>query len=156
MYVTVYPDLGSMPSVEAIREAWILPSNGNDTPAVSVKIGNLLPLANLSLTRPLEGVYLGEGVPPVPSKLAVRIRRGDFMEMGELLWAGPRDDEPSSSQDHSSRSHRSRKVTDIFTWLQCYGVYVSTRATAAPNLIPELMAHCASQSGLLRPGLGPL
>ena len=35
-------------------------------------------------------------------------------------------------------------MTDIFTWLQCYGAYVSTRATAAPELIPELMAYMAT------------
>ena len=32
-----------------------------------------------------EGVYVGEGLPPVPLKVAKRIRAGEFVDMGELL-----------------------------------------------------------------------
>ncbi len=62
--------------------------------------------------------------------------------MGELLpefWSGAADEDAGPSCE--PRGRRSRKVTDIFTWLQCYGAYVSTRATTAPHLIPELMAY---------------
>ena len=31
------------------------------------------------------GVYIGEGLPPVPAKLARKIRAGEFIEMDELL-----------------------------------------------------------------------
>ena len=64
--------------------------------------------------------------------------------MGELLpefWS-PRGDEGDSGRDTKGR--RSRKVTDIFTWLQCFGAYVSVRAPPAPHLIPELMAYMAT------------
>ena len=46
---------------------------------------NLLPLPHHSLKSPADGIYLGEGVPPVPEKLTVKIRKGEFVEMGELL-----------------------------------------------------------------------
>ena len=107
-------------------------------------ITNLLPLAHHSLRSPAEGVYLGDGIPPVPEKLATKIRKGDFVEMGELLpefWS-PRGDECDSGRETKGR--RSRKVTDIFTWLQCFGAYVSVRAPPAPHLIPELMAYMAT------------
>ena len=105
---------------------------------------NLLPLAHHSLESPADGIYLGEGVPPVPEKLAAKIRKREFVEMGELLpefWS-PRTDESDSGRDAKQR--RSRKVTNIFTWLQCYAAYVSVRAPPAPHLIPELMAYMAT------------
>jgi len=45
-------------------------------------------LANASerdMPRQGEGVYVGEGLPPVPSKLAKQIRSGEYVEMEELL-----------------------------------------------------------------------
>lgn len=93
---------------------------------------------------PDTGAYLGEGLPPVPDKLAAKIRKGEFVEMGELLpefWS------PAKGGDESGkdpRGRKSRKVTDIFTWLQCFCTYVAVRAPQAPHLIPELMAYMAT------------
>ena len=66
------------------------------------------------------GVYVGEGVAPVPKKVAEKIWRWDFVEMSELLqefWvlAGEREGLP----------RRTRVVADIFTWVQCFTSYVS-------------------------------
>ena len=55
-----------------------------------------LPLANPSLQLPAGGVYMGEGIPPVPAKLAAKIRQGEFVDMGELLpkfWSTPREED---------------------------------------------------------------
>ena len=108
-------------------------------------MGNLLPLANSTLKPLTGGVYLGDGVPPVPAKLATKIRSGEFVDMGELLpefWAAPQEEKSEGKRLH--RDRRSRKVTDIFTWLQCFGAYVTVRAVPAPHLIPELMAYQAT------------
>ena len=102
-------------------------------------LANLLPHTHHSLRH-----HIGDGIPPVPDKIAVKIRKGEFIEMGELLpefWS-PRGDDNESSRENKSR--KSRKVTDIFTWLQCFGAYVSVRAPPAPHLIPELMAYMAT------------
>ena len=64
--------------------------------------------------------------------------------MGEFLpefWT-PKGEEGEPGRD--SKLRRTRKVTDIFTWLQCFGTYVSVRATQAPHLIPELIAYMAT------------
>lgn len=117
----------------------LLAGSGSTTATMT----NLLPLAHSSLRTASEGVYLGEGVPPVPDKLAAKIRKGEFVEMGELLpefWS-PRGEESDANRD---KSRRSRKVTDIFTWLQCFAAYVSVRAPPAPHLVPELMAYMAT------------
>ena len=34
-----------------------------------------------------------------------------------------------------------RLVSDIFTWLQCFGVYISIRGVQSLEVIPELMAY---------------
>lgn len=41
------------------------------------------------------------------------------------------------------RTRRSRKVTEVVTWVQCFSTYVSVRASVTPALIPELMAYMA-------------
>ena len=91
---------------------------------------------------PATGVYIGDGLPPVPPALAAKIRRGAFVDMGELLpefWALSKEDDGNMRGEAKVR--RSRKVTDIFTWLQCFGTYVSVLAPAYPDRIPELMAY---------------
>ena len=47
---------------------------------------NLLLNANANLNVTTEGgVYVGEGLPPTPAKLAMQITHGKFVDMGELL-----------------------------------------------------------------------
>ncbi len=128
--------LSAIPRIEGTQPLPLTPSGASrNSESRAGWVDNLLPLANASLFRPSEGVYLGEGIPLAPAKLAARIRRGEFVEMGELLpefWSGATDEDAGPSRE--PRGRRSRKVTDIFTWLQCYGAYVSTRATTAPHL----------------------
>ena len=83
------------------------------------------------------GVYVGEGLPPVPLKLARKVRAGDYVEMEELL------PEVGSLEDEVPEPKRrcSRRVTDIFTWLQCFRVYVSIRGVQSPEIVPELIAY---------------
>jgi len=81
---------------------------------VSATLANLLPHANPSLLQASDGIYVGDGLPPVPSKLAAKISRREFVKMGELLpefWAAPRDDKAEGKE---VKGRRSRKVTDIF------------------------------------------
>ena len=113
--------------------------------SVAAKLANLLPSANAELAPVSEGVYVGDGLPPVPAKLAAKIRKGEFVEMRELLpefWSSHREEDMEGKQEIKIR--RSRKVTDIFTWLQCFGSYVSVRTQHTPSLIPELMAYMAA------------
>ena len=100
----------------------------------TVTLTNHLPYARGSLLMPESG----EGL---PVKLAAKIKKGEFVEMGELLlefWSSTKGD------DESGKGWKSRKVTNIFIWLQCFCAYVSVRAPQAPYLIPELMAYTAT------------
>ena len=105
-------------------------------------VANLLPLAATGSPPTLPGVYVGDGLPPVPQKLADKILRWEFVDMGELLpefWSMAKEEEPAGRRPLTSR--RARKVTDIFTWVQCYGSYVSVLGPQFPKVIPELMAY---------------
>ena len=79
----------------------------------------------------------------MPVKLAAKIRRGEFMDMGELLtefWSTPNEDDGQLE----AKQRRSRKVTDIFTWIQYFSTYVSMLAPHQPWRVPELMAYLAN------------
>ena len=81
---------------------------------------NLLPQANAGLEAALGGIYVGDGLAPVPQKLADRIHRWEFIDMGELLpefGSVTRENNPLGKK--SAVTRRSRKLTDIFTWLHC-------------------------------------
>ena len=68
--------------------------------------------------------------------------------MGELLpefWSLPRDDEHQAKTE--ARIRRAHTVQDIFTWVQCFGLYMSVLAPQHPDRIPELMAF---QSTIVR------
>jgi len=59
------------------------------------------------------GICVGEGLPPVPEKLAAKIRRGEFIEMCELIpkyWLAKEEDGVVKAE-----RQRPRRVLDIFT-----------------------------------------
>ncbi len=108
--------------------------------SVAATVTNLLPSAGAALSR-----SSGDGVPPVPAKLAVRICRGEYIDTGELLpefWSSPTED-----WGKETRSRRTCKIDDIFTWLQSFASYVVVRGAAAPELVLELLAY---QSTIIR------
>ena len=83
------------------------------------------------------GVYVGKGLPPVPLKHAKKILSGDYVEMEGLL------PEVSTLEDDPPelKCLCSRQVSDIFTWLQCFGVCISICGVQLPEVIPKLMAY---------------
>ena len=143
---TVGPSTSSGP-LTAPPGVLAAPSGASATPpgvSVTATLANLLPLAASTIPPTPAGVYVGDGLSPVPQKLACRIRQWEYVDMGEMLpefWTG-REEEAGAKKGASSR--RSRKVTDIFTWLQCYASYVSVLGPHAPETIPELMAYMAT------------
>ena len=87
----------------------------------------LISLLNLGTTSENQkqatvgSICLGEGVPPVPARLVEKIRRGDFVEIYELLsdlWLRAEDKETGT---HSGRH---RQVMDVKVWAQCFVSYV--------------------------------
>ena len=84
------------------------------------------------------GVYVGEGLPLVPSKLAKRIRAREFIDIGELL---PEVLMPKEEGKRDAKRKCGKRLTDIFMWLQCFGVYASIWGEQSLGSTPELMAY---------------
>ena len=82
---------------------------------------------------------MGEGIAPVPKKVADRILRWDFVEMGELLPEFGLS--ASNEQSSTSLTRRSRKVTEISTWTMCFATFVGILGPGNPAAVPELMAY---------------
>ena len=138
--------LGTMPPAAALAG---LPSigatsapDGSGGETTTMVLSDLLTAGGPSGTVPAAGAYVGDGMPPVPAKLAAKVRRWEFVEMGELLpefWVGqPRELEREASR---GRTRQARQVTDVFTWVQCFGTYVAVVAPVEPLAVPELMAY---------------
>ena len=68
------------------------------------------------------GVYVGAGLSLVSYKLAQRIRQWEYIDMAELL---PEVQLFGGAEDGRSGNRRPT-VTDILTWIQCFGICVST------------------------------
>ena len=88
------------------------------------------------------GIYLGDGLPPVPARLAGRIGRWEFIETVDLLpefWSTLKPGESSAK-----RTKAKKRVQDINVWLQCFALYVGVMATKSPKQVPELMAYMIS------------
>ncbi len=84
-------------------------TNGGRPGPAAATVCNLLPVIGaVTQGHPMptasNGIYIGEGLPPVPLKLAERIRRWNFIDMSELLpefWTtatgGKPDDGPAAA-----------------------------------------------------------
>ena len=127
--------LQGVPTIEA------RPGNsGNPSEAVTGFWDALLPMGGSWAGADERGVYFG-ALPPVPRKLAERIRAWEFMDIGELLpefWA-PRPDEKEGGQASSAR-HK-RPVTELKMWLQCFAIYVAVISGKHPEVVPKLMSY---------------
>ena len=90
-------------------------------------------------------VYIGEGLLPVPNKLADHIWKWEFIDMSELLpefWdhSLPKPADSQNSLQQSPVRH-TRRFTDIAMWIQCFASYVGVLLGTSPEAVPELMAY---------------
>ena len=130
---------GSLPSTGSLSDPLRAHEDIPPTAAAAAAICNLLPWAGGSGdVSSSTGVYIGEGLPPVPQKLAERIRRWEFIDMAELLpefWGlTPSAKEPEGKPNpQQTAGRRPRRVTDIASWIQCFAVYVGIMAGSSPE-----------------------
>lgn len=95
---------------------------------------------------------LGEGLPPIPARLVGKIRKGEFVDMADLLRDNLEADRrrgresEESSPSPSARSTR-REVPDLLSWSQCFCTYTAVIAEKQPGQVKQLLAY---QATLLR------
>ena len=145
--------LGSVPTVEGTVPPHTLSfstASAHSDPSVSSAAAaaafcNLLPFGGGGGTQGSTGIYIGEGLPPVPSKLADRIRKWEYIDMSELLpeYWGQMSLKPAETLNGAQQptARRPRKVTEITSWVQCFASYVGVLAGPSPEAVPELMAY---------------
>jgi hypothetical protein len=64
---------------------------------------NLLPASTMKGGNAGEGIYVGDGRPPIASKLVQRIRQWEFVDMGELLSEFSQRDDEAAMNVHGQR-----------------------------------------------------
>ena len=88
---------------------------------------------------------MGDGLPPIPARIAVKIGRWEFIEMYELLpefWMQKGEDQHKGKQ--LQQGEAKRRIQDINVWLQCFALYVGVMAKKSPQHVPEQMAYMIS------------
>lgn len=96
--------------------------NGEGSEIVPMTSATLMP--NILLGGPATmsvkgtGTHIGDGLPPIASKLPAKIRQGGFIEMYVLLpeiWA-----EPKEGEKPASLARAKKRVLDLNVWLQSF------------------------------------
>ena len=85
-------------------------------------------------------MHLGDGLPPIPAKIATRILNGEFLDVVDLLskaWSPRKGDKSAGKKGAKAK----KQLEDIQVWLQCYAVYAGVMATKHPERVPELMSY---------------
>ena len=81
------------------------------------------------------GLFLGDGIMPIPQKIIRKILALEFVEMRMLLSESWLSDLDSSTHCCNSK-HENKKqtqVNNIFIWLRCYGALVGVLASRYPQ-----------------------
>ena len=84
-------------------------------------------------------VHVGEGLPPIPGRIADKIVCWEYVDMWELLpefWSNPTGSEGASRLERLKA--RSQQTT---VWAQCFALYVSVMAITYPEFVSKLMAY---------------
>ena len=87
------------------------------------------------------GVSIGESMAPVPRKMAEKIWRWEYVELGDLLPENGMFRAEEGSTNPLGGVRRRRQVTDVHTWVQCFAVYIGVMSQKYPEAVPELLAY---------------
>ena len=82
--------------------------------------------------------------PALPPKVVKRILSLEFVEMSELradIWP---DDPSTAEMPHGPRRPGKLPVTNIRSWLECFGCMAAVLASRFPEKAPELWAYQTS------------
>ncbi len=150
-----------MPSTQSLADSGIAtgarlaslgetPSNPSvgtqESTSVATCMANLLPLTGSDKAFSAAGVYIREGFPPVPEKLAWKIRQWEYVDTAELLpeylrSVAKMEEGSSSTSQGATLPRRRRNVIKLSAWLQCFATYVSVMSSHHPTAVLELLVY---------------
>ena len=76
---------GHLPAANLLGTPGDLSSDARLSPLVVATMCNLLSVGGDGHVAKLPGLYMGEGLPPVPLRVVERIHKWEFIDMAELL-----------------------------------------------------------------------
>ena len=99
--------------------------------------------------RPLERegennpFVLSEALPVVPAKLVRRIRRGEFVDMAELLKDNMEIERHRAAQGSDGSAHPPewvgrKEVPDLLSWLHCYSLFAAIMCESHPAKVKDV------------------
>ena len=111
MGVMPSPSLTTFLMLPAISASQGNPVSVVSAPSASPAIAQLATIAKPQVVVPA-GMFLGEGLVPLPAKLVQRVVNLEFVEMYELL--------PHEKLLALFPKRRRAPVTDVLVWVQCF------------------------------------
>jgi len=123
---------GTSPMLATNANTGVVPSAGSTAqlPSVPVPVG----------------MFMGDGLIPLPPRLLKKIQAMEFIDMAELMpetWLSETTEEAHNTCCGILTAVKKRKspVIDILLWVQCYAALVAVLALQHPQKIPEFMAY---------------
>ena len=126
-------DLGEVNTFSPTHGSW-----PNDSDPSLDTITNMLSSTSQADPPKAPPTHIGEGLPPVPSKLPAKVLLHKFVEMHELL---PELWHKRDGAKPADRTRAKNRALDITVWLQCFSIYVGVLGPQSPLEVPELMAY---------------
>ena len=126
------------------------PAGDDSDPAIpGGQVASLMSLLQQHVTGEpppkLARVWLGEGLGSVTRKIHDRMRRWEYVELGELGPKAPTDRADARNvvvlPGFEVSQVKPKPVQDIITWSHCYARYSAVMAKEDPGCTPGFMAH---------------
>ena len=96
-------------------------------------------------------ILVGEGLPPISSKIVQSIERGDFIDLAQLLPKTPNWDDEVYTEVADQviliskvKPTKQKSIQDLPTWVEAFCTFAAVKGKKFPKLIPELMAYAAT------------
>ena len=88
------------------------------------------------------GVVVSHTSPPIPYKLALKIWRGEFIDLNLLLPHRLGAPEPTLAEALQAKGPRDHKqISTIEQWVVCFNAFISVVAVQAPQRVQDLLAY---------------
>jgi len=104
-------------------------------------------------------IVITEGIPPVPLRLIEKIRRWEFVDLGQLLMGTEPEEGAATMMDghivpsrpsHKGPAIRRFTITDISSWLQAYARFMAVLVSAPATSKDEAAGLAAHQHVILQ------
>ena len=91
--------------------------------------------------QPVGGVIVLHASPPIPHKLALKIWRGEFIDLNNLLPFRLGAPEPTLVDALRNKPKEWKQITSITQWVVCFNAFVSVVAIQQPHHVRDLLAY---------------